>query len=61
MRIVFRPDVLEEAAEDNSIMAFVDGTLQALLPAEPGAAPRPEMFTQRYAHYGDSYAWLPLA
>jgi putative restriction endonuclease len=61
MQITFRADVLEEAAEDNSIKAFVDGTLQTLLPAAPGAAPRPEMFMQRYAHYGDSYAWLPLA
>jgi predicted restriction endonuclease len=59
MRIVFRADVIEEATEDPAIQAFVDGTLEALLPAAPGASPRRDMFVRRYAHYGDSYAWLP--
>jgi hypothetical protein len=59
LRIVFHPSVLDEAHEDPSAQALIDGTLSKLRPCPDYARPRPDMFLRRYAHYSEKYDWLP--
>lgn len=59
MDVVFRSDVLAEAATDPAAASLVDGTLPRLRDAVAGPDPDPAMFAKRYEHYGDRYDWLP--
>jgi hypothetical protein len=57
-RILFDAEVLDRAAVDPPAAALVAVTREELAAAAEGAAPRPEMFRRRYAHYPGRYTWL---
>lgn len=59
MRIVFRPDVCERAAENDAARLFVDGTCDTLRPTVRGVGNAdPNMLRRRYEYYSTDYAWL---
>lgn len=58
LEVVMHPDVLAAAVADPATQLLVDGTLPVLRAAHAGHGPAPAMSTKRYAHYGESYAWL---
>lgn len=57
--IVFHHEIRHEAASSAAVATLVNGTFAHLAePSRSAARPKPEMFTQRYAFYGEQYEWL---
>lgn len=59
LRIVFRPDVEERAADDDSIARFLSSTFDSLRPSR-GVPLDPQALRRRHQFYAEYYDWLPI-
>jgi len=57
--VEFHPDLVSLAQTDPFVLRFLDTTFKAMtIPGDPAAAPRAEMFEERYKYYEERYAWI---